>query len=151
MKLAMLYILIFPAVILLPTGFAVVAKAGLAGISNPGPHGFSQILYAFSSSAANNGSAFAGLSANTLFYNSILGFVMLFGRFMMMIPVLAIAGSLVEKKVVPASVGTFPTSGTIFVVLLVAVVVIVGALTFFASWALGPIVEHLSMKHGILY
>jgi potassium-transporting ATPase potassium-binding subunit len=151
MKLAMLYILIFPAVILLPTGFAVVAKAGLAGISNPGPHGFSQILYAFSSSAANNGSAFGGLSANTLFYNSILGFVMLFGRFMMMIPVLAIAGSLVEKKVVPSSAGTFPTNGTIFVVLLVAVVLIVGALTFFASWALGPIVEHLSMVHGILY
>ena len=151
MKLAMLYILIFPAVILLPTGFAVVAKAGLAGISNPGPHGFSQILYAFSSCAANNGSAFGGLSANTLFYNSILGFVMLFGRFMMMIPVLAIAGSVVEKKVVPASVGTFPTNGTIFVVLLVAVVIIVGALTFFASWALGPIVEHLSMARGILY
>ena len=151
MKLAMLYILIFPAVILLPTGFAVVAKAGLAGISNPGPHGFSQILYAVSSSAANNGSAFGGLSANTLFYNSILGFVMLFGRFMMMIPVLAIAGSLVEKKVVPSSAGTFPTNGTIFVVLLVAVVLIVGALTFFASWALGPIVEHLSMMHGILY
>ncbi len=151
MKLAMLYILIFPAIILLPTGLAVVIKAGLAGISNPGPHGFSQILYGFSSGAANNGSAFGGLSANTLFYNSILGFVMLFGRFMMMIPVLAIAGSLVEKKVVPSSAGTFPTNGTIFVVLLVAVVLIVGALTFFASWALGPIVEHLSMVHGILY
>jgi K+-transporting ATPase ATPase A chain len=151
MKLAMLYILIFPAVILLPTGFAVVAKAGLAGIANSGPHGFSEILYAFSSSAANNGSAFGGLNANTLFYNSILGFVMLFGRFMMMIPVLAIAGSLVAKKVVPPSAGTFPTNGTIFVFLLVAVVLIVGALTFFASWALGPIVEHLSMMHGTLY
>jgi len=151
MKLAMLYILIFPAIILLPTGVAIVAKAGLAGISNAGPHGFSQILYAFSSSAANNGSAFAGLSANTLFYNSILGFVMLLGRFMMMIPVLAIAGSLVGKKIVPASAGTFPTDGIIFVILLVAVVLIVGALTFFGSWALGPIVEHFSMTHGILY
>src|SRR5208282_2471722 len=131
MKLAMLYILIFPAVILLPTGLAVVTKAGLAGIANPGPHGFSEILYAFSSCAANNGSAFAGLSANTLFYNSILGAVMLFGRFMMMIPVLAIAGSLVAKKAVPPSAGTFPTNGIVFVILLAAIVLIVGALTFF--------------------
>jgi len=151
MKLAMLYILIFPAVILLPTGLAVVTKAGLAGIANPGPHGFSEILYAFSSCAANNGSAFAGLSANTLFYNSILGAVMLFGRFMMMIPVLAIAGSLVGKKAVPPSAGTFPTNGVVFVILLAAIVLIVGALTFFASWALGPIVEHLAMMHGRLF
>ncbi|HKM98994.1 MAG TPA: potassium-transporting ATPase subunit KdpA [Candidatus Binataceae bacterium] len=151
MKLAMLYILIFPAVILLPTAVAVNAKSGLAGIANPGPHGFSEILYAYSSSAANNGSAFAGLSANTPFYNWTLGIVMLFGRFMMMIPVLAIAGSLVHKKAVPASAGTFPTNGVVFVVLLVAVVVIVGALTFFASWALGPIVEHLTMMAGHLY
>ncbi|MGO9454773.1 MAG: potassium-transporting ATPase subunit KdpA [Candidatus Binataceae bacterium] len=151
MKLAMLYILIFPAVILLPTAVAVNAKSGLAGIANAGPHGFSEILYAYSSSAANNGSAFAGLSANTPFYNWTLGFVMLFGRFMMMIPVLAIAGSLVHKKAVPASAGTFPTNGIVFVVLLIAVVVIVGALTFFASWALGPIVEHLAMMAGHLY
>ncbi|HUO04171.1 MAG TPA: potassium-transporting ATPase subunit KdpA [Candidatus Binataceae bacterium] len=151
MKLAMLYVLIFPAIILLPTGLAVVTKPGLAGIANPGPHGFSEILYAFSSAAANNGSAFAGLSANTQFYNWILGAVMLFGRFMMMIPVLAIAGSLVGKKAVPASAGTFPTDGPIFVVLLVAVVLIVGALTFFGSWALGPIVEHLEMQAGHLY
>ncbi len=151
MKLAMLYILIFPAVILLPTGLAVVTKAGLSSIANPGPHGFSEILYAFSSSAANNGSAFAGLNANTLFYNSILGVVMLFGRFMMMIPVLAIAGSLVEKKAVPPSAGTFPTNGIVFVILLAAIVLIVGALTFFASWALGPIVEHLAMMHGRLF
>ena len=151
MKLAMLYILIFPAIILLPAGLAVVTKAGLAGVDNPGPHGFSEILYAFSSGAANNGSAFAGLNANTLFYNSILGVVMLFGRFFMMIPVLAIAGSLVGKKAVPPSAGTFPTNGTVFVILLAAIVLIVGALTFFASWALGPIVEHLAMMHGRLF
>jgi len=151
MKLAMLYILIFPAIILLPTGLAVVAKAGLSSIANPGPHGFSEILYAFSSSAANNGSAFGGLNANTTFYNSLLGAVMLFGRFMMMIPVLAIAGSLVEKKAVPPSAGTFPTNGIVFVILLAAIVLIVGALTFFASWALGPIVEHLAMMQGKLF
>ena len=151
MKLAMLYILIFPAVILLPTAVAATNKLGLAGIANPGPHGFSEILYAYSSCAANNGSAFAGLSANTPFYNWTLGFVMLFGRFMMMIPVLAIAGSLVHKKAVPESAGTFPTNGSVFVVLLIAVVLIVGALTFFASWALGPVVEHLAMMAGHLY
>jgi K+-transporting ATPase ATPase A chain len=151
MKLAMLYILIFPAIILLPTAVAVTSKLGLAGIANPGPHGFSEILYAYSSCAANNGSAFAGLSANTPFYNWTLGFVMLFGRFMMMIPVLAIAGSLVHKKAVPESAGTFPTNGSVFVVLLIAVVLIVGALTFFASWALGPVVEHLAMMAGHLY
>jgi len=138
MKLAMLYILIFPAIILLPTGLAVVTKAGISSIANPGPHGFSEILYAFSSGAANNGSAFAGLNANTMFYNSLIGVVMLLGRFMMMIPVLAIAGSLVEKKAVPPSAGTFPTNGIVFVILLAAIVLIVGALTFFASWALGP-------------
>jgi potassium-transporting ATPase potassium-binding subunit len=151
MKLAMLYILIFPAVILLPTAVAVVTKPGLAGIANPGPHGFSEILYAYSSGAANNGSAFGGLSANTPFYNWTIGFVMLFGRFMMMIPVLGIAGSLVAKKAVPASAGTFPTNGPLFVVLLVAVVLIVGALTFFAAWALGPVVEQLTMLAGHLY
>ena len=151
MKLAMLYILIFPAIILLPTGLAVVAKAGLSSIANPGPHGFSEILYAFSSGAANNGSAFAGLNANTLFYNSLIGVVMLLGRFMMMIPVLAIAGSLAEKKAVPPSAGTFPTNGIVFVILLAAIVLIVGALTFFASWALGPIVEHLAMMQGKLF
>jgi K+-transporting ATPase ATPase A chain len=151
MKLAMLYILIFPAVILLPAGLAVVTKAGLAGIANSGPHGFSEIIYAFASCAANNGSAFGGLNANTLFYNSILAAVMLFGRFMMMIPVLAIAGSLVEKKAVPPSAGTFPTNGIVFVFLLAAIVLIVGALTFFATWALGPIVEHLAMMQGKLF
>jgi K+-transporting ATPase ATPase A chain len=151
MKLAMLFILIFPAVVLLPAGAAVVTKAGLAGITNPGPHGFSQILYAFTEASANNGSAFAGLNANTSFYNITLAFVMLFGRFLMKVPVLALAGSLVGKKVVPPSAGTFPTNGAIFVVLLVGVILIVAALTFFPADALGPIVEELVMRTGKLY
>jgi len=151
MKLAMLYILIFPAVILLPTGVAVAIKPGLAGIANPGPHGLSEILYAYTEGAANNGSAFGGLSANTLFYNFTIAFVMLFGRFMMKIPILAIAGSLAAKKSVPSSAGTFPTNGPIFVVLLVGVIIIVAALTFFPADALGPIVEHLSMTRHLLY
>jgi potassium-transporting ATPase potassium-binding subunit len=150
MKLAMLFILIFPAVILLPAGLAVVSKAGLAGISNPGPHGFSQILYAFTEASAN-GSAFAGLNANTSFYNVTLAFVMLFGRFLMKVPVLALAGSLVGKKAVPPSAGTFPTDGAIFVVLLIGVIIIVAALTFFPADALGPVVEELEMRAGKLY
>ncbi len=151
MKLAMLFILIFPTVILLPAGIAVVTKAGLAGISNPGPHGFSQILYAFTEASANNGSAFAGLNANTPFYNVTLAVVMLFGRFMMMIPVLAMAGSLAAKKAIPPSAGTFPTDGAIFVMLLTGVILIVAALTFFPADALGPIVEQLSMLRHQLY
>jgi K+-transporting ATPase ATPase A chain len=151
MKLAMLFILIFPAVILLPAGAAMVTKAGLAGISNPGPHGFSQVLYAFTEAGANNGSAFAGFNANSLFYNVILAFVMLFGRFLMMVPVLALAGSLVVKKAAPPSAGTFPTNGAIFVVLLIGIVVIVAALTFFPADALGPIVEEFAMRAGKLY
>ncbi len=151
MKLAMLFILIFPAVILIPAGIAVVLKPGLAGITNPGPHGLSQVLYAYTEASANNGSAFAGLNANTPFYNSTLAFVMLFGRFLMKVPVLALAGSLVSKKAVPPSAGTFPTDGAIFVILLVGVILIVAALTFFPADALGPIVEHLVMMHGKLY
>ncbi|HVN90643.1 MAG TPA: potassium-transporting ATPase subunit KdpA, partial [Candidatus Binataceae bacterium] len=151
MKLAMLFILIFPAVILIPAGFALVTKAGLAGISNPGPHGLSQVLYAYTEASANNGSAFAGLNANTPFYNISLGLVMLFGRFMMKVPVLALAGSLAAKKTVPASAGTFPTDGAIFVVLLLGVILIVAALTFFPADALGPIVEELAMRIGKLY
>jgi K+-transporting ATPase ATPase A chain len=151
MKLAMLFILIFPAVILLPAGVAIVTKAGLAGISNPGPHGFSQVLYAYTEASANNGSAFGGLNANAPFYNFTLAFVMLFGRFMMKVPILALAGSLAAKKSVPTSAGTFPTDGPIFVILLVGVIIIVAALTFFPADALGPIVEHLSMTHRILY
>jgi K+-transporting ATPase ATPase A chain len=151
MKLAMLFILIFPAVILLPAGVAVVTKAGLAGISNPGPHGFSQILYAFTEASANNGSAFGGLNANAPFYNVTLAFVMLFGRFMMKVPVLALAGSLAAKRAVPPSAGTFPTNGGVFVLLLVGVILIVAALTFFPADALGPIVEHLAMMQGKLF
>jgi len=151
MKLSMLYILIFPAIILLATAVAVVLPAGLAGISNPGPHGFSQILYAFTEAAANNGSAFAGLNANTNFYNWLIGISTLFGRFMMSIPALALAGSLVSKKSVPASAGTFPTNGALFVALLVGVIIIVGALTFFPALALGPVVEHLLMLAGKTY
>jgi len=151
MKLAMLFILIFPAVILMPTAIAVVTKVGLAGISNPGPHGFSQILYAYTEASANNGSAFAGLSANSFFYNTTLAFVMLFGRFMMKVPALALAGSLAAKKAVPPSAGTFPTDGAIFVLLLIGVILIVAALTFFPADALGPIVEHLAMMQGKLY
>ncbi|HVA78708.1 MAG TPA: potassium-transporting ATPase subunit KdpA [Candidatus Binataceae bacterium] len=151
MKLAMFYVLIFPAAILLPAAVAVASKAGLAGISNPGPHGFSQILYAYTEGAANNGSAFAGLNANTAFYNITLALAMLFGRFMMKIPALALAGSLAGKRVVPQSAGTFPTTGAVFVVLLVGVILIVAALTFFPADALGPIVEHLAMRSGKLY
>ena len=151
MKLSMLFILIFPAVILLPVGVAMVTKAGLAGISNPGPHGFSQVLYAFTEASANNGSAFGGLNANAPFYNVTMAFVMLFGRFLMKVPVLALAGSLVGKKAVPPSAGTFPTNGAIFVVLLIGVILIVAALTFFPADALGPIVEELAMRAGKLY
>jgi K+-transporting ATPase ATPase A chain len=151
MKLAMFYVLIFPAVVLLGTMVAVATKAGLAGISNPGPHGFTQILYAYSEAGANNGSAFAGLSANTHFYNYTLAFVMLPGRFMMMIPALALAGSLAGKRAVPVSAGTFPTTGALFVALLVGVILIVAALTFFPADALGPIVEHLALYAGKLY
>ena len=151
MKLAMLYVLIFPAVILIPTAVATVLPAGLSSISNPGPHGFSQILYAFTQAGANNGSAFAGLNANTGFYNITIAIVMLLGRFMMAIPALAIAGSVAAKKTTAASAGTFPTDGVPFVFLLIGVIVIVGALTFFCAVALGPIVEQLLMSSGKLF
>jgi potassium-transporting ATPase potassium-binding subunit len=151
MKLAMLFVLIFPAVILIPSAIAIVTKPGLGGISNPGPHGFSQVLYAYTEASANNGSAFAGLNANTFFYNTSLAFVMLFGRFMMKVPVLALAGALAGKKAVPASAGTFPTDGALFVVLLIGVIMIVAALTFFPADALGPIVEHFAILQGKLF
>ncbi len=151
MKLAMLYVLIFPALILGFTALAVVLPAGLAGISNPGPHGFSQILYAYTQGAANNGSAFAGLNANSTFYNWTLGLEMLAGRFMMAVPALAIAGSLGAKKSIPPSAGTFPTNGAPFVGLLIGVILIVGALTFFPAVALGPVVEHYLMWSGKLF
>jgi len=146
--MAVLAILILEFSILGFTALASVTSWGLAGPLNKGPHGFSEILYAYSEGAGNNGSAFAGLSANTVFYNLTIGLAMLFGRFLMIVPTIAIAGSLVKKKLVPASGGTFPTTGPIFVALVVGVILIVGGLTFFPALALGPIVDHLYMLAG---
>jgi potassium-transporting ATPase potassium-binding subunit len=150
-KMAMLAILVLPLSMLGFTALAAVLPAGLAGPENAGPHGFSAILYAFTSATANNGSGFAGISANTMFYNSTLGLAMFMGRFLMIVPMLAIAGSLAAKKIVPPSAGTFPTDGGLFVGLLIGVIVIIGGLTFFPALALGPIVEHLAMLAGTLY
>jgi K+-transporting ATPase ATPase A chain len=150
-KFATLYVLIFPLLILYLTGWSVVGPYGLSSLNNAGPHGLSEILYAFSSAAGNNGSAFAGLNANTLWYNVSQGLTMLAGRYLMLVPVLAIAGSLVGKKAVPESLGTFPTNGTLFVILLVGVILIVGALTFFPALALGPIAEHFLANAGKVY
>jgi potassium-transporting ATPase potassium-binding subunit len=147
-KLTVLAILCLPLMMLGLTAIATVVPMGLSSISTPGPHGFTEVLYAYTSGAANNGSAFAGLSANTPFYNATLAIAMMVGRFFMIVPMLAIAGSLAAKKAVPASRGTFPTDGPLFVALLVGVVVIVGGLTFLPALALGPIVEHLSMIAG---
>jgi len=147
-QMSMLAILVLAASILGFAALASVHPAGLAGPLNKGPHGFSEILYAFTSATGNNGSAFAGLSANTFFYNLTLGLAMLIGRFLMIIPIMAVAGSLVAKKVVPPSAGTFPTHGPLFVSLLVGVILIVGGLTFFPALSLGPIVEHLMMLAG---
>ena len=147
-KMAMLAILCLPLMMLGGTAVATVVAAGLAGPANAGPHGFSEILYAYTSAAANNGSAFAGLSGNTPFYNASLAAGMLIGRFFVIIPALAIAGSLAAKKTVPASAGTFPTHGGLFVGLLTGVILIVGGLTFFPSLALGPVVEHLAGAAG---
>jgi K+-transporting ATPase ATPase A chain len=145
MKMASLVILIPPACVLLGTAIAVATDAGRAGVSNPGSHGFSEILYAFSSASNNNGSAFAGLNGNTPFYNFTLAVVMFFGRFWSKIPILAIAGSLVAKKLTPVGAGTLATHTPLFVVLLIGTVLLVAALTFFPALALGPIVEHLQM------
>jgi potassium-transporting ATPase potassium-binding subunit len=147
-KMASLVVLIMPLVVLGFTAVAVVVAPGIKGIANPGAHGFSEILYAFTSQGNNNGSAFAGLSANTPFYNTTGGLAMLFSRFWLAIPTLAIAGSLAKKKQVPAGPGTLPTHTPLFVALLLGVVVLVGALTFFPALALGPIVEHLQMMAG---
>ncbi|SEP48208.1 K+-transporting ATPase ATPase A chain [Methylobacterium sp. ap11] len=147
-KMAMLGILCLPLMMLGFTALATVLPVGLAGPANAGPHGFSEILYAYTSAAANNGSAFGGLTGNTMFYNTTLAIAMLVGRFFVKIPALAIAGSLAAKKTVPASAGTFPTHGGLFVGLLVGVIVIIGGLTFFPALALGPIVEHLSGLSG---
>jgi K+-transporting ATPase ATPase A chain len=129
----------------------VVTPYGKAGITNPGPHGLSQVLYAYTSGAANNGSAFAGLSVNTLWYNTSIAADMLLGRFFMAIPVLAIAGNLARKKIVPESAGTFPVTTPLFATLLVSVVLIVSALTFFPALSLGPILEHLLMHAGKVF
>lgn len=147
-KMAMLAVLCLPFGMLIFTAISVVLPSAVASIGNPGPHGFSEILYAYSSAAANNGSAFGGLSGNTPWYNVTLAIVMLIGRFFVIVPALAIAGSLITKKTVPASAGTFPTDGPLFVGLLVGTILIVGGLTFFPALALGPIVEHLSMIAG---
>jgi len=147
-KMAMLAVLISSLVILVFSATATVTKAGTSSISNPGPHGLSQILYAYTSSAGNNGSAFAGLNPNTLWYNTSTAAVMLFGRFFMVIPILGIAGNLAQKKVTPESVGTFPVTGPLFTILLVSTIIIVGALTFFPALSLGPILEHLMMLAG---
>jgi len=145
MKMSSLVILITPALVLIGTSIGVVTAAGKAGIANPGIHGFSEILYAFSSASNNNGSAFAGLSANTPFYNTALGLCILFGRYWLAVPVLAIAGALARKKIVPVGAGTLPTHTPLFIGLLVGVVLLVGALTFVPALALGPIVEHLTL------
>jgi len=147
-KMAVLSILVSSFTILVFSAIAIVTKTGLAAISNPGPHGLSQILYAYTSTVGNNGSAFGGVSVNTLWYNSTLATAMLLGRFFTVIPILAIAGNLAAKKHVPESLGTFPVTGPLFTVLLVSVILIVGALTFFPSLSLGPILERLLMNAG---
>ena len=151
-KMTMLYVLIFPLIILTFTAIFVLSpNIGLSSLGNQGPHGFTEILYAFTSAAANNGSAFAGLNANTWWYNVMLGFTMLAGRFLMLIPVLALAGNLASKKSVPPSPGTFPVNTALFTVLLVSVILILSALTFFPALSLGPILEHLLLKAGQLF
>jgi K+-transporting ATPase ATPase A chain len=147
-KLAMLFVLIFPLIILVLAAIAVLDPVALASLTNNGPHGFSEILYAYTSTAGNNGSAFGGLNANTNWYNLTLAFNMLAGRFFMKVPMLALAGNLAKKKSVPPSSGTFPVNTALFTVLLVGVILIVGALTFFPALSLGPILEHLLLHAG---
>jgi potassium-transporting ATPase potassium-binding subunit len=144
-KMAMLFVLIFPLIVLGPSAISVGFGFGTSSILNPGPHGLSEILYSFTSQAGNNGSAFAGLSTNTLWYNTAGAVTMLAGRFLMIIPALAISGNLAQKKYVPPSSGTFPVTTPLFTLLLIGVVLIVGALTFFPALTLGPILEHLLM------
>jgi K+-transporting ATPase ATPase A chain len=150
-QMVMLYVLAASVIILGMTAASVVLPAGLAGLNNAGPHGFSEILYAFSSVFGNNGSAFAGLTGSTYYYNTMLGAGMLFGRFALIVPMLALAGFLAEKKVAPETAGTFPVTGPLFVLLLIGVIIIVGALTFFPALALGPVVEHFFMNSGRLF
>ena len=151
-KMSMLYVLIFPLIILaLTAAFVLSPNIGLSSLTNQGPHGLTEILYAFTSSAGNNGSAFAGLNANTWWYNVALGWTMLIGRFLMMVPVLALAGNLAQKKSVPPSPGTFPVNGALFTVLLIGVILILSALTFFPALSLGPILEHLQLQAGQMF
>ena len=150
-KMAMLAILVLPLMYLGWTAIAVVYPPAVASMANPGPHGFTEVLYAYTSQTGNNGSAFAGLTGNTPFYNVTGAIAMLVGRFWMIIPMMAIAGALAAKKIVPPSAGTFPTTGSLFVGLTVGVIVIIGGLTFFPALALGPIVEQLAMRAGTLY
>ena len=150
-KMAMLAVLILPLSILGFTAIAVVVQAGLAGLANAGPHGFSEALYAYTSATGNNGSAFAGLSANTPYWNSTLGLAMWIGRFLFIVPMLAVAGSLAAKNIIPASAGTFPTDSSLFVGLVIGVILIVGGLTFFPALALGPIADHFALQAGALF
>jgi K+-transporting ATPase ATPase A chain len=150
-KMAMLALLIMAVNILGFSAWAAVSQWGLAGLNNNGPHGLSEIVYAYSSCNANNGSAFAGLSANTPWYNTTLGIAMLIGRFLMIIPIMAMAGALAQKKLVPASAGTFPVSGGTFIILLLGTVLLVGALNFLPVLTLGPVVEHFLMLQGKLF
>jgi K+-transporting ATPase ATPase A chain len=150
-KMAMLYVLVFAFSILVFSAWSSVATYGASKVNNAGPHGLSEIVYAFVSGAGNNGSAFAGLNANTLWYNTMIGLTMLIGRFLMIIPMMAIAGNLATKKIVPPSAGTFPVHTPLFVVLLIGVILIIGALTFFPMLSLGPIVEHFLMELEIMF
>jgi K+-transporting ATPase ATPase A chain len=150
--MAMLYVLIFPLIILVCTAVFVLSPTiGLSSLNNAGPHGFTEILYAFTSAVGNNGSAFAGLNANTWWYNMVLGGAMLGGRFLMKVPVLALAGHLAQKKSVPPSPGTFPVNTPLFTVLLISVILILGALTFFPALSLGPVLEHLLLHSGTTF
>ena len=144
----MLYVLVFPLIILGFTAWSAVVPQGVSSLNNAGPHGLSEILYAYTSGAGNNGSAFAGLNANTPWWDTTLGLTMLFGRFFMIVPAIAIGGAMVGKKTVVAGLGTFPTNSALFTFLLLGVVVIVGALTFFPALVLGPIVEHFLAGAG---
>jgi K+-transporting ATPase ATPase A chain len=150
-QMATIAILAPSAVILLLTAWASASSYGLSSLNNAGPHGFSEILYAYSSAAGNNGSAFAGLNANTVFYNLTLGFGMLIGRYGVIIPILAIAGSLAKKKIIPPSAGTFHTDNWLFTGLLIAVILIIGGLTFFPALSLGPFIEHLLLNDVITF
>jgi len=150
-KMSILAIVAPSAVILLFSAWAAVSNLGLSSLNNAGPHGLSEILYTFSSAAGNNGSAFAGLNANTVFYNLLIGFGMLIGRFGVIIPIMAIAGSMANKKITPPSSGTFQTDNWLFIILLISIIIVVGGLTHFPALSLGPIVEHLLMNHGITF